>query len=83
MIRRVAAAACGQTCGNQVVSSCKSEQGRQQPALWMTPERARGYSASATTLTRISTTTSVCAATDTVCSPTVFSGPVGMRICDF
>src|SRR3954470_23017691 len=40
---------------------------------------AQVTSPSTTTLT--STTTSVCGATVTVCSPTVFSGPFGMRTC--
>jgi hypothetical protein len=30
----------------------------------------------------MSTTTSVCARTETACSPTVFSGPLGRRTCD-
>src|SRR5450830_1144606 len=39
--------------------------------------------ASATTAITTSTTTSVCRATETLCSPTTFSGPVGIRICAF
>src|SRR6185312_6775530 len=38
---------------------------------------------SPTTLIAISVVTSVCSATPTRCSPTCFSGPVGMRIADF